>query len=107
MIDAKELRIGNLVRDNSIPLDIQIGLDEMVEFKEDPSLLSPIPLTEEWAVKFGHDNILAMASDFLFASNFFFKISVDELLELKVHQAQNLYYALTQTELTIKELNTK
>lgn len=83
--------------------------------------LLPIPLTPEWLEKFGAKRYghgsgylidsyyLSVAKDgsfligILFADN-----SITNLKKLKhVHQLQNLYFALTGEELTIKELATK
>jgi hypothetical protein len=83
----------------------------------------PIPLTEEWLVKFGfvkdkkHDNCcdLKLENDFYLQgvgygkSNIKYEViltdsSDNELTLVKhVHQLQNLYFALTNQELTIKK----
>lgn len=79
--------------------------------------VSPIPLTEEWMLKFGFEN--SYRSDFTVtmqhATNdkFGIKINVSTGMSLVylgipiriefVHQLQNLYFALTGEELTIKE----
>lgn len=83
-------------------------------------MFTPIPLTEEWLVKFGfkkritkvrsgasvttYDN--GTVYDLKLAENnlgFDFRYDSIEIVELKyVHQLQNLYFALTKTELTLK-----
>jgi hypothetical protein len=111
-MNANELRIGNFVEIDQYPNDriiIQIkngsNIDQCGKLNA-----SPIPLTEEWLLKFG------------FVSNpYQDRYELDWLhiecnktkgyLELwiekpksitltSVHQLQNLYFALTQTELT-------
>lgn len=64
--------------------------------------LSPIRITEDWAVKFGYECLLEMANDFYDESRYHVEIRVDDLEGLKVHEAQNLFYALSGKELTIK-----
>ena len=75
---------------------------------------SPIPLTEEWLLKFGfvpekmEDGFLSYRLKFVDISMPYFEFTYDygtESFEVKyVHQLQNLFFALTGTELT---LNTK
>ena len=105
MIEAKELRIGNIASWGlgSIILDI----DNFNE--EDLDYCSPIPLTEEWLVKFGFDDNfhkgkfwVCLDDDGYFYTNH--NLNDEGFTEvLHVHQLQNLYFALTGEELTIKE----
>ena len=70
---------------------------------------TPIPLTEEWLVKFGfEENSTSFTNSIAYPcivklknqSNCIFYNS----LQIKhVHQLQNLYFALTNEELTIKK----
>jgi len=123
---AEELRLGNLVsnmnpRHNDSILTIEsIGDNHEVNVFYRKYLLSelePIPLTEEWLLKFGfefHTN--ANCQNFYYAKDAFICIRADEDFEwfryyngdfyheLKyVHQLQNLYFALTGEELTLKQ----
>jgi hypothetical protein len=69
--------------------------------------LKPIPLTEEWLLKFGFDKIdfqfikngikLFPIRDLYYRGNFPIKSDIKY-----VHQLQNLFFALTGEELTIK-----
>lgn len=119
-MESKELRIGNYVS-----IDLKGGL----EIKHEPITASglldfhhnkdkssfrykPIPLTEEWLVKFGFkknetycfidikNNIQLMN-----ISNKYFRLyyrGVSLIIDIYyVHQLQNLYFDLTQKELTI------
>ena len=76
--------------------------------------IEPIPLTEEWLMKFGfrthdhHDYFIDIspASDFrawlsVFQGNGFFYIDAFDIKFKYVHQLQNLFFALTGEELTI------
>ena len=80
--------------------------------------VEPIPLTEEWLMRFGFDKVLPrndkmyyrLNDDFVIEENNVFLLGDDafEMLKLRrkikyVHQLQNLYFALTGEELTIKE----
>lgn len=125
---ATELRIGNLVlHDLIIKEVIAIAKDDIVVdgFGGKSDSFQPIPLTEEWLLKFGFttDNLFAggMIANGLHYSPRFQKngvlISVqsdnfDSSQKFKllhyytniesVHQLQNLYFALTGSELEIK-----
>lgn len=133
---ANELRIGNLVwlKCHHHPVSVEQiykdDIDELVwiatDLHEGESLedYDPIPLTEEWLVKFGFETV---SYGFMFpkieGSEYHRKIGrwitkksfqEDVLLEHPflrydglcdvhyVHQLQNLYFALTGEELTLK-----
>lgn len=119
-----ELRIGNLVQfKNEFYHIASIGSDETIRLKcEDSthrsyyhgtigcykiSWVQPIPLTEEWFVKFGFektslhyfkkDGIIILSED-----DFFECLLGSVVVKLQyVHQLQNLYFNLTGEELTI------
>ena len=126
MIQAKELRIGNIVNhtddeDTWIMTIEAVTLDGchtecngIFDYIE-PDLLEPIPLTEEWLVKFGfvesgsnfiiNDELVIDLNDNSFGvyeneyeTNWNFNVNMSH-----VHQLQNLYHALTGEELIIKE----
>jgi hypothetical protein len=128
MINPRELRIGNLVRGIDAPYPASIeGIDPNGgvfllgdSIPWEPSEVSPIPLTEEWLVKFGFKAENDLNLDFRFPNGtrhlitresdsgwyYGFECYLVELpnIELNyVHQLQNLYFALTGEELTIKE----
>jgi hypothetical protein len=115
-MEAKELRIDNYVNHGKTyggryKNPTQIGRYDF----EDTGGYEPIPLTEEWLVKFG----LKGRKDFVYNYNGFgvqirdgifygaFKdlgnVIYHSTVEVKsVHQLQNLYFALTGEELIIK-----
>jgi hypothetical protein len=122
---ANELRIGNylLPGDHFIVTAIrENGLIDMEnpEYPEDDYCtkgieeIEPTPLTEEWLVKFGFT--IWKAGWMNYQGQIYIK-PVDGLVEIGdswgdtievnnieyVHQLQNLYFALTGEELTIKE----
>ena len=118
MIEARELSIGNLVQTKEGKLtsvtDItsEIGGFTHLDFwcYGYHSLdTEPILLTEEWLIRFGfelvdsHDDHLYYLSetDFSLDRNMQFDNSYKRV-ELKfVHSLQNLYFALTNKELTL------
>ena len=112
---ANELRIGSIVY-----IGKEINIIELVDFAdiyENDTLkqFEPIPLTEEWLINFGFElcdntkyNIWSnehfVITDILMqGDSFLWFIQEAESLDLDyVHQLQNLYFALTGEELTIK-----
>lgn len=136
MLRAEELRIGNL-------LGTPDGVEEVItiqsnsifyteNYKNSWAEIKPIPLTEEWLVKFGFEKVSCGDDEFgystdydLIGKDFFlsyaddFSISIAESkktyentpncltpdghLFKYVHQLQNLYFALTGEELTLKQ----
>ena len=124
MIKANELRIGNLfIEENSNKIIEVIGLDKKTVVFSGKFLYQwqakPIPLTEEWLLKFGFENVhtdwfykdIVKTNSYQFCFNICLsngKITLDSgfdensIIKLKyVHQLQNLYFALTGAELTV------
>jgi len=115
-----ELRIGNYVYDaDNDAMQIAEIFKEGCSFigsniKNIHSSIKPIPLTEEWLLKFGFELIKGGIGWDSFVKNnvtiykvptskgflFGFRYSVDNYTYLRtVNAIQNLYYALTNTEL--------
>jgi hypothetical protein len=111
-MEINELRIGNWVKtDNEFQLTPNHWYDMgwgVFDFNQ----IEPIPLTEEWLVKFGFEKNYSYSeySSFYDKNNRFriesYKDGVIwfcDLCEIKsVHQFQNLYFALTEQELKVK-----
>lgn len=138
-MEARELRIGNLVYREAMfdggVIETITGYDlwhseklDEVNHKVEWESLKPIPLTEEWLLKFGFEKVSnSPAPNFSYQRSnvkvvdFEYKATGDyfrgwlvptygekdfcmngNFAEIKfVHQLQNLYCALTNTELTI------
>jgi hypothetical protein len=114
---ANELRIGNYLQGRSSFVQVTriysehaVGISKGDPYyvSGDRPCLTPIHLTEEWLVKFGvnklHKNIKVSYwnDDFL---NEQMTLRINEtLIKIKyVHQLQNLIFALTGEELTLKQ----
>jgi hypothetical protein len=135
MIKANELRIGNLVLGrfggDVFPREV-IGIDNSTVYftegfenrfrdKQDLEDVKPIPLTEEWLVRFGFEKEEADAKGIAVWDEFYhgtFLISnhgtgiedyhfiayEGEVVDVRfVHELQNLFFAIKREELTIKE----
>lgn len=111
---TSELRIGNYITqpngDNSV-FRLEAEDEEVNTYPIE--YISPIPLTEDWLVKFGFidDQISFELNGFMLGwyrnDEFYYlptnQITVRNKIQIKyVHQLQNLYFALTGEELTIK-----
>jgi hypothetical protein len=117
MIQANELRIGNWVRSNLTEREFQITAEDIVYINIDPSVVSPIPLTEERLLEFGFKdnsimidtidktlNISAIVGkDFYLYLDDVFGSAYDLNCIQSVHQLQNLYHALTGQELILNQ----
>ena len=110
---AESLRLGNLVYrldvGNILCVD-EISSSGDIRFKDvldsifQIEDINPIPLTEEWSIKFGYECLVEMSCAFSVDSKYYgIEITSIDLKELKVHEAQNLYFALTGKELTLKQ----
>ena len=114
---ANELRVGNYFQWIKIA-SMGIGKDVITKdnhytyegFKE------PIPLTEEWLVKFGFElgndewyDLVIPNGLFLSVEQYTFNVVIGQVVQFShaltklksVHQLQNLYHALTGEDLTI------
>jgi hypothetical protein len=119
---ANELRIGNYVYDTLGKVN-KIDLEAITYIVKEPhNQVKPIPLTEEWLLKFGFieyiDFGVKMGTyDKIPLCGFTYSIhtkkvmimhkgnSISHWLNINidyVHQLQNLYFALTGEELTFK-----
>jgi len=120
-MEANELRIGNYLQDNVTKTTIKVVeltnecittyvIDRSKFPLKDGWKLEPIPLTEEWLLKFGFKTttVLKMSDGFILNGNILFKGEdsfryFGTTTKIKyIHQLQNLYFALTNEELTLK-----
>ena len=126
---ANELRIGNWAYNNK---DVQVTSNMIHNYDIGIYDLNPIPLTEEWLLKFGFERfIFKVDTDYQKTSDILYKLQIDtsQTLTIKiskpflfpmikctkqnqgyylrgvrhVHELQNLYFALTRQELNFKD----
>lgn len=118
MIKPEELKIGNLIHvpstGQTIPVTA-INMDLGVWVNRSLGVLGfdqidPTPLTEEWLLKFGFEKSYGEFTK----KGFSFRICSNEIFTNEeynptkickidfVHQLQNLFFALTREELTLK-----
>lgn len=117
---ASELRIGNWIQSKGLTNEFrewQVTAEDIPQIEANQGHIQEyqgIPLTEEWLLKFGFIRSSHPMPTFVFDSLVIFKPHVNNnfwLLEAAhrskrfyfVHQLQNLYFALTGTELTIRD----
>ena len=117
-MDAKELRIGNWYERNDFSQH-QITIDDLVYLSkgEEITRIHPIPLTEEWLLRFGFKAAKYPKGRCFYLNNFWISLSeklnvyISDTSEeddlsgitlniLHVHKLQNLFFALTGEELT-------
>ena len=117
-MEAKELRIGNIIEWNKTPFNVCVIHPDKIENElwcKSLNEIHPIPLTEEWLVKLGFISDSLGGFNSPRSMNIYFldkhinicyakyAESGVKLEHIKyVHQLQNLYFALTGEELTIK-----
>ena len=124
MIKKTEFRIGNLFQDEEGVFPITKAFFQLLDFNIKDT--NPIPLTEEWLLKFGFEKIIYDCEEVgygveydLKTKHFYlsycddFSISISGRKEYRgmapnielfryVHQLQNLYFSLSGEELTVK-----
>ena len=118
---ASEIRIGNWidVKEHPFPDRIPFGIQAFdswywfYELSLDENALEPIPLTEEWLLKFGFEKWLfnrhryfkkKSKNTFMIEhtiEGFYFTYDNNAITVTEVHQLQNLYFALTGEELML------
>jgi len=124
---ANELRIGNYIIRNGFKPEIVDGWKMFAKIEQVPDWYFPIPLTEEWLLKFGFEKTESDNSEELYLwsiqiannTSLYFNRDIDEWYlshewnsnhfkndfwnkPKYVHQLQNLYFALTGEELQWK-----
>lgn len=114
---ASELRIGNWVYLFGDP--VQLTKEHIIYLLGKDSLPESVTLTEEWLLKFGFEKLSNFEEQYM-EEDYVWQIDVERSPSLilsngifhednygvkleYVHQLQNLYFALTGEELTIKE----
>ncbi len=120
---SNELRIGNWVLWDSIEAQIDAQDILSISKNEQEVFYAPIPLTEEWLIRFGFEERqlsfskrlndyteikLSMCNDMGKGEYYAFIKQREDMISTPqrmfyVHQLQNLFFALTGEELKTKE----
>lgn len=120
-MNAQELRIGNLVQ-HKCGAPYKISAHDLIDIIEETFNPEPIPLTEERLLEFGFEikdknyslNVGGELFRYAIKDGFVIWKTHRNLWQMNeytnnytqyeyIHQLQNLYFALTGKELTIKE----
>lgn len=117
-MEAAELRIGNYVNliaegHEDEPDTFKWDLEDYEFYHDRMDFVKPIPITEEWLLKFGFEKI---GRNFTTKDDFIVRLSlstktyhfgqtyeVDVKLD-SIHQLQNLYFCLTNKELELCDI---
>jgi hypothetical protein len=119
---ANELRIGNYLQDNVTKTTVKVVelskdcistyvIDRSKYPLKDGWKLEPIPLTEEWLLRFGFEkrSIIKQNDSYylngkvVWATENGFRYFQNRDIIKYVHQLQNIYFALTGEELKLKD----
>ena len=121
-MEAKELRIGNLLKCAKSDNFFEVSYEDLGYINDGISESKPILLTEEWLLKFGfgRSDEFEMGHNKNFNFGFYYDYHFNRFMldcdnendgvyiyldHIKyVHQLQNLYFALTGTELEYNEV---
>lgn len=115
---ASELRYGNLIESHFSGCNFAKGIVKVdfyvmqkIHLYNGLQSLKPIPLTDEWLLKFGFEKIIVEDYPLYIYDGFIIEVYTDncvvsynntEITKIKyVHQLQNLYFALTNNEIEI------
>ena len=127
-MEADELMLGNYINvDNKIHLplysnlifkiisinkkavSIELAFKADFDFGQKLKYIKPIPLTEDWLIKFGFEETSknTFVNEFLIfkiSENKFMYEPLNEIIELKyIHTLQNYFFALCGKELILKK----
>ena len=112
-MESRELRIGNYVNwiipfsNEYSPKEVDIKILSLIN--NDSDICKPIPLTEEWLLKFGFEKIIVENYPIYIFNGFMVEVYTDccvicynntEITKIKfVHSLQNLYFSIKLKEL--------
>ena len=120
-MNAKEVRIGNYLKQitHSFNGVVRLSAYHFETIEDNEIDVFPIPLTEEWLLDFGfkkncnnnyqinYNQVCGLSITISDYKSWLCNLSSTTFYELSnckfVHQLQNLYFALTNEELTIKD----
>lgn len=97
-----ELRIGNIITSKSSNIAWQVTVDDIILINDNPEHYLPIPLTEEFKIQFGNDKLVLVdkLGFVIFKNGYAYQFVFEDYTY--IHSIQNIYFALTGEELTLK-----
>tara|TARA_R110000803_G_scaffold122189_1_gene190225 strand:- start:978 stop:1298 length:321 start_codon:yes stop_codon:yes gene_type:complete len=106
-MDARELRIGNFIMYSGV---VEVNENSIVECVDHPTRYGAINIiNDEWLLKFGftrsdynHYSLDDFRVELENQNAWYFGDPIPSVDINQVHQLQNIYFALTGEELTIK-----
>jgi len=114
-MEAKQIHIGNYLHSNLTGEIFQVSAGDIVNIDSDPTVAKPIELTEQWLKDFGFADKGTIFKKGWFelwyssyAKNYQLRIykvgsTFEKIINIEyVHTLQNLFFSLTNTELTKK-----
>lgn len=119
-IKANELRLGNYLQCWDSERFFELTFEDLTIINDGGSKCKPIPLTEQWLLDFGayqesliseKDSLLIDVTEnisigwcgYLFLLIEGMIIQINDANSIYIHQLQNLYFSLKNTELTLKK----
>jgi len=99
-MEANELMIGNYYYGTNNIVS-QVEPDIYMNFYINGCFAKSIPLTEEWAIMFGFECLVEMAVYLSSESKYDIEITSEDLINMKVHEVQNLCHILTGEHLKV------
>ena len=116
MIQAQDLRIGNWVSNGEVEFQLASKDIYHLDIYVNRVIANPIPISPEWLERFGFQKIIGCGWQLdietnhycLYSENgkyvdlFVYSDEVGEQCKY-IHQLQNLYFALTGEEITVKD----
>jgi hypothetical protein len=115
---AEELRMNNWVKRDSQPDGFQVDERSFIVCKRDPNMFQPIPLTEDWLLKFGFEKaslnnvyfkhwgtngLEIIVYGYHYKGVFEIELGKARFKSIEfIHHLQNLFYDLTGEELELK-----
>ncbi len=112
-MEAKELRIGNYLQKYSGNGFFEVTLEDLTIIELGQSKSNPIPLTEEWLLKFGYKKVNTLYDTtqvfqkrlchIVYFRNGILSFSFGTTEIKYVHSFQNAIFALTNQELTLNK----
>ena len=96
MIKANDIRVGNFIDDSGFAIKVSPNTIEEL-WCASWTWLKPIPLTEEWLIKFGKINWLYKDT-----YGYYTTFNNKRIYFKFIHSLQNFYFCVEQKELKVK-----